>query len=60
MMYIAEVTSNGIRLTATWGLTPAAVSLLRDRYEQAVRFSGLSGTPMTKSSQNTSAQFSEK
>jgi hypothetical protein len=41
MMYIAEVTSNGIRLNATWSLIPAAMSLLRDRYEQAVRFSWL-------------------
>jgi hypothetical protein len=45
MMYIAEVTSNGIRLNATWGLTPAAMSLLRDRYEQAVRFSWLVRNP---------------
>ncbi len=45
MMYIAEVTSNGIRFNATWGLTPAAMSLLRDRYEQAVRFSWLVRNP---------------
>lgn len=45
MMYIAEVTSNGIRLNATWSLIPAAMSLLRDRYEQAVRFSWLVRNP---------------
>lgn len=45
MMYIAEVTSNAIRLNATWSLTPAAMSLLRDRYEQAVRFSWLVRNP---------------
>jgi hypothetical protein len=45
MMYIAEVTSNAIRLNATWELTPAAMSLLRDRYEQTVRFSWLVRNP---------------
>ena len=45
MMYIAEVTSNGIRLNATWSLIPAVMSLLRDRYEQAVRFSWLVRNP---------------
>ena len=45
MMYIAEVTSNGIRLNATWDLIPAAMSLLRDRYEQTVRFSWLVRNP---------------
>jgi hypothetical protein len=45
MMYIAEVTSTGIRLNATWGLIPPAMSLLRDRYEQAVRFSWLVRNP---------------
>jgi hypothetical protein len=45
MVYIAEITSNAIRLTATWGLTPAAMSLLRDRYEQTVRFSWLVRNP---------------
>jgi len=45
MMYIAEVTSNGIRLNATWSLIPAGMSLLRDRYEQAVRFSWLVRNP---------------
>jgi hypothetical protein len=45
MMYIAEVTSNAIRLNATWSLTPAAMSLLRDRYEQTVRFSWLVRNP---------------
>jgi hypothetical protein len=41
MLYIAEITSTAIRLNATWALTPAAMSLLRDRYEQTVRFSWL-------------------
>ncbi len=41
MLYIAETTSSAIRLNAGWGLTHAAMSLLRDRYEQAVRFSWL-------------------
>jgi hypothetical protein len=45
MMYIAEVTSNAIRLNATWSLTPAAMSLLRDRYEQTARFSWLVRNP---------------
>jgi hypothetical protein len=45
MMYIAEVASNAIRLNATWELTPAAMSLLRDRYEQTVRFSWLVRNP---------------
>ena len=41
MMFISEVMSLGIRMNASWGLTHAAMSLLRDRYEQAVRFSWL-------------------
>lgn len=41
MMFISEVTSLGIRMNASWGLTHAAMSLLRDRYEQTVRFSWL-------------------
>lgn len=41
MVYIAETTSSAIRLNATWALTHAAMSLLRDRYEQTVRFSWL-------------------
>jgi hypothetical protein len=45
MMYIAEATSTGIRLNATWGLISPAMSLLRDRYEQAVRFSWLVRNP---------------
>jgi hypothetical protein len=45
MLYIAEVTSSAIRLNATWGLTHAAMSLLRDRYEQVVRFSWLVRNP---------------
>jgi hypothetical protein len=45
MMYIAEITSSAVRLDASWGLTHAAMSLLRDRYEQAVRFSWLVRNP---------------
>jgi hypothetical protein len=45
MMYLAEVTSNAIRMDATWELTPAAMSLVRDRYEQTVRFSWLVRNP---------------
>jgi hypothetical protein len=41
MMYISEVMSLGIRMNASWGLTHAAMSLLRDRFEQTVRFSWL-------------------
>ena len=45
MLYIAEITSTAIRLNASWGLTAAAMSLLRDRYEQTVRFSWLVRNP---------------
>src|SRR6266702_6040517 len=45
MMHIAELTSNAIRMNATWALTPPAMSLLRDRYEQTVRFSWLVRNP---------------
>jgi hypothetical protein len=45
MLYIAEVTSTAVRLNASWALTHAAMSLLRDRYEQAVRFSWLVRNP---------------
>jgi hypothetical protein len=41
MMYIAEATSIAARLNASWALSHPALSLLRDRYEQAVRFSWL-------------------
>lgn len=41
MMYISEVMSRGVRLNASWALTHAAMSLLRDRYEQTLRFSWL-------------------
>jgi len=41
MMYIAEAVSTGLRLNATWGLSFPAMSLVRDRYEQAARFSWL-------------------
>ena len=40
-MYMAESTSTAIRLNATWSLSLPAMSLLRDRYEQVVRFSWL-------------------
>jgi hypothetical protein len=45
MMYIAESTSNAIRMDATWELIPPAMSLMRDRYEQTVRFSWLVRNP---------------
>ena len=45
MLYIAEVTSSAVRLNASWALTLAAMSLLRDRYEQVVRFSWLFRNP---------------
>jgi hypothetical protein len=45
MLYIAETTSSALRLNASWGLTHAAMSLLRDRYEQALRFSWLVRNP---------------
>jgi hypothetical protein len=45
MMHIAESTSNGIRMDATWGLIPPAMSLVRDRYEQTIRFSWLVRNP---------------
>lgn len=41
MMYVAEATSIATRLNASWALSHPALSLLRDRYEQAVRFSWL-------------------
>jgi hypothetical protein len=41
MMYIAEATSIAVRLNASWALSHPALSLLRDRYEQTVRFSWL-------------------
>lgn len=41
MMYIAESTSTVVRLSASWALSMPAMSLVRDRYEQAVRFSWL-------------------
>lgn len=40
-MYIAEATSIALRLNASWALSHPALSLLRDRYEQTVRFSWL-------------------
>lgn len=41
MMYVAEASSSGLRLSASWALTHPAFSLCRDRYEQCVRFSWL-------------------
>lgn len=41
MMYVAEASSSGLRLNASWALTHPAFSLCRDRYEQCVRFSWL-------------------
>ena len=45
MLYIAEITSSAVRLNASWALTHAAMSLLRDRYEQTLRFSWLVRNP---------------
>jgi hypothetical protein len=45
MLYLAEITSSAVRLNASWGLTHAAMSLLRDRYEQTLRFSWLVRNP---------------
>ena len=45
MLYIAEATSIAIRLNASWLLSPSAMSLLRDRYEQTIRFSWLARSP---------------
>lgn len=41
LCYLAETTSVAIRLNASWALSLPAMSLTRDRYEQAVRFSWL-------------------
>lgn len=41
MIYVAEATSVGLRLAASWALTHPSFSLCRDRYEQCVRFSWL-------------------
>jgi len=45
MMHISEITSLALRSNASWGLIHAAMSLLRDRYEQALRFSWLARQP---------------
>jgi hypothetical protein len=45
MLYIAEITSTAVRLNVSWALTHAAMSLLRGRYEQTVRFSWLVRNP---------------
>jgi hypothetical protein len=41
LLYFAESTSTAVRIDATWSLSLPAMSLLRDRYEQVVRFSWL-------------------
>jgi len=41
MMYVAEASSSGLRLNASWAFAHPAFSLCRDRYEQCVRFSWL-------------------
>jgi hypothetical protein len=45
MLYIAEMTSSAVRLNSSWALSHPAMSLLRDRYEQALRFSWLVRNP---------------
>ncbi|KTT98574.1 hypothetical protein NS355_08850, partial [Sphingomonas yabuuchiae] len=45
MLYVAEASSAGLRLAASWALTHPAFSLCRDRYEQCVRFSWLARQP---------------
>lgn len=60
MLYIAEITSTAIRLNASWALTHAALSLLRDRYEQTIRFSWLVRNPTRANSRNTSGLCSQK
>ena len=45
LLYIAELTSTAVRLNTSWALTLPAMSLLRDRYEQTVRFSWLVRNP---------------
>ena len=41
LLYISETTSVSARLCASWALSLPAMSLVRDRYEQTVRFSWL-------------------
>ncbi len=41
LLYISETTSVSLRLCASWALSLPAMSLVRDRYEQVVRFSWL-------------------
>jgi hypothetical protein len=48
MMYLAESTSTAVRLNTTWGLSLPGMSLVRDRYEQCVRFSWLARQKDTK------------
>lgn len=45
MMHISKITSLAVRLNSSWNLIHASMSLLRDRYEQAVRFSWLARQP---------------
>lgn len=44
-MYIAESTSVAIRLNTSWALSMPGMSLTRDRYEQALRFTWLARQP---------------
>jgi len=48
MMYLAESTSTAVRLNTTWALSLPGMSLVRDRYEQCVRFSWLARQKDTK------------
>jgi hypothetical protein len=45
LLYISETTSVSARLSASWALSLPAMSLIRDRYEQTVRFSWLTRQP---------------
>ncbi len=45
LLYISETTSVAARLSASWALSLPAMSLVRDRYEQTVRFSWLARQP---------------
>jgi len=45
MLYVAEASSAGLRIAASWALSHPAFSLCRDRYEQCVRFSWLVRQP---------------
>ncbi|MBN8966134.1 MAG: hypothetical protein J0H89_12330 [Rhizobiales bacterium] len=45
LAYIGESTSTAVRLNVTWALSLPGMSLVRDRYEQAVRYSWLARQP---------------